>query len=130
MTSKWRSVDDWKLLLTSQPSVASNVVDFLGATRLYYSKEEVAEYNFNHLLKLHAPIAEVHACHSSQDAKHISAQDMLSLHPIVLICRGARVMLTMNLWSMVDLCNGSTGTVVDIIFAENHNPPDLPIAVW
>ena len=21
------------------------------------------------------------------------------------------------------------GTVVDIIFAENHNPPDLPIAV-
>ena len=30
---------------------------------------------------------------------------------------------------MVGLCNGSTGTVVDIIFAENHNPPDLPIAV-
>ena len=88
------SVDDWKLLLTRQPSVASNVDDFLGATRLYYSNEEVAKYNYNHLLKLHAPIAEVHARHSSQDAKHISAQDMLGLHPVVLICRGARVMLT------------------------------------
>ena len=96
---------------------------------MYYSNEEAAKYYYNHLLKLHAPIAEVHARHSSQDAKHISAQDMLGLHPIVLICRGARVMLTMSLWSMVGLCNGSTGTVVDIIFAENHNPPDLPIAV-
>ncbi|CAB4000727.1 Hypothetical predicted protein, partial [Paramuricea clavata] len=128
-TSKWRSVDDWKLLLTHQPSVASNVDDFLGATRLYYSNEEVAKYNYDHLLKLHAAITEVHACQSSQDAKHVSAQDMLGLHPVVLICRGARVMLTMNLWSMVGLCNGSTGTVVDIIFAESHNPPDLPIAV-
>ena len=79
------SVDDWKLMLTRQPSVASNVDDFLGATRLYYSNEEVEKYNYNHLLKLHAPIAEVHARHSSQDAKHISAQDMVGLHPIVLI---------------------------------------------
>ena len=62
------SVNDWKLLLTRQPSVASNVDDFLGATRLYYSNEEVTKYNYNHLLKLHAPIAEVHARHSSQDA--------------------------------------------------------------
>ncbi|CAB3988330.1 ATP-dependent DNA helicase PIF1 [Paramuricea clavata] len=123
------SVDDWKLLLTCQPNVASNVDYFLGATRLYYSNEEVAKYNYDHLLKLHAPIAEVHARHSSQDAKHVSAQDMLGLHPVVLTCRGARVMLTMNLWSMVGLYNGSTGTVVDIIFAESRNSPDLPVAV-
>ena len=38
-------------------------------------------------------------------------------------------MLTMNLWSSVGLCNGATGTVVDIIFQDNQNPPDLPIAV-
>ena len=96
---------------------------------MYYGNEEVAKYNYNHLLKLHAPIAEVHARLSSQDAKHISAQDMLGLHPVVLLCKGARVMLTMNLWSLVGLCNGLTGTVVDIIFVESHNPPDLPIAV-
>ena len=35
----------------------------------------------------------------------------------------------MNLWSSVGLCNGATGTVVDIIYQNNHQPPDLPIAV-
>ena len=27
------------------------------------------------------------------------------------------------------LCNGSTGKVVDIIYAQNYQPPDLPVAV-
>ena len=38
-------------------------------------------------------------------------------------------MLTMNLCSSVGLCNGATGPVVDIIYQNNHQPPDLPIAV-
>ena len=37
-------------------------------------------------------------------------------------------MLTINLWSSVGLCNWATGTVV-IIYQNNHQPPDLPIAV-
>ncbi|CAB3990332.1 ATP-dependent DNA helicase PIF1-like [Paramuricea clavata] len=35
----------------------------------------------------------------------------------------------MNLWPSAGLCNGSTGTVIDIIYAPNHTPPSLPIAV-
>ena len=35
----------------------------------------------------------------------------------------------MNLWSSVGLCNEATGRVVDIIYQNNHQPPDLPIAV-
>ncbi len=38
-------------------------------------------------------------------------------------------MLTMNLWSSIGLCNGATETVVDIIYQNNHQPPDLHIAV-
>lgn len=38
-------------------------------------------------------------------------------------------MLTMNLWTDVGLCNGATGFVVDFIYANNQQPPDLPIAV-
>ena len=38
-------------------------------------------------------------------------------------------MLTMNLWHSAGLCNGSTGTVIDIIYAPSHTPPSLPIAV-
>ena len=54
---------------------------------------------------------------------------MFGLHPHILISKGAKVMLTMNLWPSVGLCNGSTGTIIDIIYVENHAPPDLPIAV-
>ena len=38
-------------------------------------------------------------------------------------------MLTMNLWPAVGLCNGATGTVVDFLYQNNQQPPDLPIAV-
>ena len=54
---------------------------------------------------------------------------MSGLEPVVFLAKGARVMLTMNLWSCVGLCNGATGTVVDIIYQNNYQPPDLPIAV-
>ena len=47
----------------------------------------------------------------------------------MFLAKGARVMLTMNLWSSAGLCNGVTGTVVDIIDQNNHQPPDLPFAV-
>ena len=54
---------------------------------------------------------------------------MFGLQPTVLVSKGARVMLTMNLWASVGLCNGATGTIVDIIYSKNQSPPDLPMAV-
>ncbi len=123
------TVDDWKLLLTRQPSNVTNLCDFEDATRLFYSNEQVANYNHEQLTKLEHPIAHINARHSSALAKKISADDMSGLEPVVFLAKGARVMLTMNLWSSVGLCNGATGTVVDIIYQNNHQPPDLPIAV-
>ena len=38
-------------------------------------------------------------------------------------------MLTIYLWASVGLCNGATGTIVDIMYAVPRSPPDLPIAV-
>ena len=38
-------------------------------------------------------------------------------------------MLTRNLWTEKGLCNGSMGTVVDIVYKEGDHPPALPIAV-
>ena len=52
-----------------------------------------------------------------------------SLEPVVFLAKGAHVMLTLNLWIYVVLCNGATGTVVEFIYAINQQPPDLPIAV-
>ncbi|XP_068712881.1 ATP-dependent DNA helicase PIF6-like [Montipora foliosa] len=54
---------------------------------------------------------------------------MNGLKPSLLLSKGAFVMLTMNIWPAVGLCNGSTGKIVDIIYHPSHQPPDLPIAV-
>ena len=37
-------------------------------------------------------------------------------------------MLTMNLNTDVDLCNETTRTLIDFIYANNSEPPDLPEA--
>ena len=123
------TIDDWKLLLTHQPSKVTNIQQFNNATRIFYSNEQVANYNHEQLTKLEHPIAHINACHSSEMAKKIPSDDMSGLEPIVFLAKDARVMLTMNLWSTVGLCNGATGKVVDIIFQNNHQPPDLAIAV-
>ena len=123
------TVDDWKLLLTRQPSNVTDLCDFEDATRLFYCNEQVANYNHEQLTKLDYPIAHISLRHSSALAKKISSDDMSGLESVVFVAKSARVMLTMNLWSSVGLCNGATGTVVDIIYQNNHQPPDLPIAV-
>ncbi|CAB4013238.1 Hypothetical predicted protein [Paramuricea clavata] len=108
------SLDDWRTLLTRQPSSVSNLDDFVNAIRLYYSNEEVGKFSYDHLRKLSTPIAEIHARHSSCDAKQISAQDMLGLHPVVLICKGARVMLTINLCMALDFLKKWTNLLIKL----------------
>ena len=44
--------DDWKLLLERQPSQVSDIEVFKEATRLFYSYEEVAKYNYEKLIQL------------------------------------------------------------------------------
>ena len=69
------------------------------------------------------------AMHSSATAKKLSADDFSGLQPLLFLAKGAKVMLTMNLWPAVGLCNGATGTVIHFIYQNNHQPPNLPIAV-
>ena len=47
----------------------------------------------------------------------------------LLLIRGARIMLTANLWTEARLVNSSMGTIQDLLFKENQGPPSLPIAV-
>ena len=120
---------DWNLLLTRQPSTAQNISEFENATRLFYSNEEVAKHNFQKLTSLQQPIAKINARHSSTATKNKSAEGMSGLEPVVFLEKEAHVMLTMNLWTDVGLCNGATGTIVDLIYASDQQPPDLPIAI-
>jgi len=121
--------DDWRLLLTRQPSLANNIAAFSNAIRLNYSNDEVAKYNSEKLSALHQLIAMINARHSSQAVKNSSPDEMSGLEPVVFLAKGAHIMLTMNLWTDVGLCNGATGVVVDFIYSTNQQPPNLPIAV-
>jgi hypothetical protein len=96
----------------------TNLCDFEDATRLFYSNEQVANYNHEQLTILEHPIAHINARHSSALAKKISSDDISGLEPVVFLAKGARVMLTMNLWSCVNLCNGATGTVYQYYLSE------------
>ena len=116
-------------MLTRQPSHISNLEEFQQSIRLFYSNDEVAKFNYDHLLDLKQPIAQINARHSTNKAKVINAQDMYGLQPTLLIAKKARVMLTMNLWPSAGLCNGATGYIEDIIYAQSQEPPCLPIAV-
>lgn len=74
-----------------------NITDFKGAIRLYYSNDNVANYNFQKLSELQQPIARINAIHSSPAAKKISPEDMSGLEPVIFLAKGAHIMLTMNL---------------------------------
>ena len=50
---------------------------------------------------------------------------MSGLEPVVFLAKGGRVMLITNLWFSIGLYDGATGTVVDTIYQNNHQPPDL-----
>ena len=54
---------------------------------------------------------------------------MSGLEPVTFLAKGAKVMLTMNLWPSVGLCNEAFGTVIHFIYHNEHRPSDLPIAV-
>ena len=121
--------DDWQLLLTRQPICATNLNQFKDVTRLFYRNKQVAEYNYTKLKELFHPVATIQARHSTDTAKRISPQDLFGLEPFLLLAKGSVVMLTMNLWASVGLCNGAKGTIVEIIYNTDQHPADLPIAV-
>lgn len=124
------TVDDWELLLTRQPNRIQNLEHFHNScARLSYGNEKVATDNFNRLKELNEPIVQINAQHSNSQAKHLSPDDFGGLQPVIYLSKGARVMLTRNLWTEVGLCNGAIGTVIDIIYAPGHEPPVLPIAI-
>ena len=123
------TADDWQVLLSRTPQQIQNLAEFESAAiRLCYSKSKVAEINAQRLKSLHCPIATVKARHSG-GAHALSVDEMGGLEPVVYLAKGARVMLTMNIWTKVGLCNGALGTLMDFVYAEGQVPPTLPISV-
>ena len=121
--------DDWGLLLSRSPNKANNSHLFDTAVRLFYDRLTVFQYNQDRLKALGRPIARINAIYSSPTAAAAQADDAGGLEPVLYLSEGAPVMLTPNLYSEAGLCNGTPGTVVSILYTDNHRPPSLPAVV-
>ena len=120
--------EDWHKLQERAPQNV-NMEDFKDAVRLFYDKENVARYNYEKLCRLGNPIARISAVHSGIGASAAKSDNAGGLQSEVFLSRGATVMLTSNLWQEVGLCNGTVGTVQELLFHSDKPPPCLPIAV-
>lgn len=114
------TTEDWKLLLSR---AASNTAVFNHVVHLFYHKDKVVQD------KLNSPIAHINAKHSCSIAATADSDDAGRLEPVLFIAKGAKVMLTSDLWQQKGLCNGATGVVRDILYAADDKPPLLPIAL-
>ena len=118
--------NDWRTLLKRTPTAANNANEFIDATRLFYKKEDVAQYNHECITQLGTPIARINAIHSCLTAASTKSDNAGGLEPVA---KDAQVMLTSNLWQQVGLCNGARGTIDSLLYAQGHKPPNLPIAI-
>ena len=93
-----------------------------------YTVQAVAEYNVAKLRNTGKPIATIRAVHTGPNASKTSPENASGLEPGICLARGARVMLTSNLWTDAGLVNGAMGTVQAICY-QSGGPPSLPVAV-
>ena len=122
--------EDWNLLLSRQPHNVTDKTNFQNtAVRLSFSNEKVAKDNYERLEQLQETVVQINAHHSNPRAKSLSSEEMGGLEPIIYLSKKARVKLTRNLWTEAGLCNGTMGTIKDIIFSESHKATMLPIAI-
>ena len=121
--------DDWKHLMTRTPAQISDTSAFNDALRLFPTVEAVVEHNVSKLHACGQPVATIKAVHSGPNASKGSADDAGGLEPVVCLAKGARVMLSSNLWVDMGLVNGAMGTVQAICYKTGQAPPSLPVAV-
>ncbi len=101
------TTNDWQCLMSQTPARVTDASAFNTALHLHPTVEAVVEHNLARLRANAQPIATIKAVHTGPNASKGAPDNAGGLEPVICIARGARVMLTANLWVDVGLVNGS-----------------------
>eukprot|EP00978_Attheya_sp_CCMP212_P020900 scaffold60465_cov57-Attheya_sp.AAC.1 len=93
--------------------------------QLFCTNREVNEHNCRCITKLGKPIASIQASHTGR-GKKFSKEHARGLLDSTYLAVGAKILVTQNIATYVGICNGSTGVVKDIVYAEGVLAPSLP----
>ncbi|XP_056017318.1 ATP-dependent DNA helicase PIF1-like [Ostrea edulis] len=120
--AKWLQNFQWDTLKRSHGQPLLNRMSENSLFVLTTHPDEWA-HNKQQLLKANqlSPIAKLQAVDQGQHSK-TSNDSTNSLLKTLFLCRGAKVMLTVNLNVKYGLFNGSMGEVVDILYFNNNTP--------
>ena len=126
------TIEDWRVLITRTEDKLGIIERnrFSDALFILTKWADVNTVNIDRLQSLNIPVAKIQAVHTGgNEAKKADSEKANSLEVNILLARGARVMLTVNLQTETGLVNGSLGIVQDLIFREDQGSPSLLIAV-
>ncbi len=124
---------DWKVLSTRFEGKINRTESkrFSDAIFILTKWSDVNAINIDQLRSLNAPVAKILAVHTGgNEAKKADSDIAHGLEAKLVLARGARIMLTTNLWTEAGLVNSAMGTVQDILFGEDQGPPSLSVAVF
>ena len=96
---------------------------------LFTTNAKVDNHNAKMLKKLNKPIALIEAQHTG-NSKKMNSNAFMGLQSFLFLSIFAKVVMTSNICQPAGLCNGATGTVMDIIYDEGTSAPLLPKFVW
>ena len=119
---------DWQHLMTRTPTpVLDDISNFNSSLCLFPTVEAVVEHNVGKLHACGQRVATIKAVHSGPNASKGSSDDAGGLEPVVCLAKGARVMLSSNLWVDMGLVNGAMGTVQAICYKTGQAPPSMSL---
>ena len=91
--------------------------------------KDLTEHNIYKMKSLGHPIAPIKAVNNNSLAKEAESSTAGGLPKITIMAKGAKMILTRNLWKEAGLNNGATCFVRYILYAQDHKPPELPFLV-
>ena len=125
-TGRFRRTDwvAWSLRCYDRLSKEERNLFYETATLLCARKKDSVVFNLDGLRRTEQPLLAMRADHEGgSKASKFSANQAGGLPKSLPITKGARIILTANLWADAGLVNGAQGTVEYIVFNEGAAPP-------